>query len=79
LRDQPDGEKLLKKINCIAGDITQPNLNLSNDDEKTLQDSVDIIFHMAANVRFDQSLKTAVLFNTGEPKICWTWLALSKN
>jgi fatty acyl-CoA reductase len=68
LRDQPDGEKLLKKINCIAGDITQPNLNLSNDDEKTLQDSVDIIFHMAANVRFDQSLKTAVLFNTGGTK-----------
>ncbi|XP_044260931.1 fatty acyl-CoA reductase 1-like [Tribolium madens] len=68
LRDQPDGETLLNKIYCIAGDITQPNLNLSNDDEKTLKDNVELVFHMAANVRFDQPLKSAVLLNTGGTK-----------
>ncbi|RZC41503.1 fatty acyl-CoA reductase 1 [Asbolus verrucosus] len=68
LHDQPHGEKLLNKLYCIAGDITQHNLNLSNDDEKTLQDNVDVVFHMAANVRFDQPLKSAVLLNTGGTK-----------
>lgn len=68
LRDQPNGEKLMSKICCIAGDITLDKLNLSNDDERELQHNVDIIFHMAANVRFDQPLKSAVLLNTGGTK-----------
>lgn len=68
IRDQSNAEKVFGKLACIAGDVSMPNLNLSNDDEKTIKDNVDVIFHMAANVRFDQQLKAALLMNTGGTK-----------
>mgnify|MGYP005984419535 CR=1 FL=1 len=64
MRNQPNSEKLFNKLYCISGDTTQANLNISNDDQKTLQDNVDVVFHMAATVRFDQTLKAAVTHNT---------------
>lgn len=53
------------KLYCVCGDITKPCLDLSNDDFHMLCDKVDIIFHMAANVKFDQQLKDALMMNTG--------------
>jgi hypothetical protein len=37
---------------------------LSIEDRKTLVDSVNIVFHAAASVRFDDPLKDAVIMNT---------------
>ncbi|XP_050316023.1 putative fatty acyl-CoA reductase CG5065 [Anthonomus grandis grandis] len=65
LRDKPNGEEILGKLKCLTGDVTYPNLNLSEADQKELEDNVTTVFHMAANVRFDQPLKSAVLLNTG--------------
>ncbi|KAL1502734.1 hypothetical protein ABEB36_007836 [Hypothenemus hampei] len=65
LRDQPNGEKILGKLKCLHGDVTYPNLNLNDEEVKELSDNVTTVFHMAANVRFDQPLKNAVLLNTG--------------
>jgi len=65
IRKKENSAKLFSKIICIAGDITEENLGLSNDDDALLQNKLDIIFHVAANVRFDQPLKTALLMNTG--------------
>jgi len=54
----------LKKLIVIVGDITIEELALSMADKKRLTEKVSIVFHMAANVRFDLSLKTAVKMNT---------------
>ncbi|XP_030767994.1 putative fatty acyl-CoA reductase CG5065 [Sitophilus oryzae] len=65
IRDQSNGEKLLNKLQCVSGDVTYPNLNISEQDLGLLKENVTVVFHMAANVRFDQPLKNAVLLNTG--------------
>ncbi|XP_060532881.1 putative fatty acyl-CoA reductase CG5065 [Cylas formicarius] len=65
IRDQPQGERILSKLQCCSGDVTYPNCNLSDQDLVLLRDNVTTVFHMAANVRFDQPLKSAVLLNVG--------------
>jgi len=54
----------LKKLIVIHGDITIEELALSVADKKRLTSKVSVVFHMAANVRFDLSLKTAIQMNT---------------
>lgn len=49
----------LKKIKIIEGDLLDPNLNLTESDRKTLCDNVSIIFHSAADVRFEKPLVDA--------------------
>lgn len=46
----------LKKIKIIESDLLDPNLNLTDSDRKTLCENVSIIFHCAADVRFDKPL-----------------------
>ncbi|KAG7214156.1 hypothetical protein KM043_001507 [Ampulex compressa] len=58
------GERL-KKIVVIPGDITEEGFSLSRQDRERLIDEVSVVFHMAANVRFDLSLKAAVKNNVG--------------
>ncbi|KAL6257450.1 hypothetical protein P5V15_011021 [Pogonomyrmex californicus] len=54
----------LKKLVVIIGDTTIEELSLSVADKERLINNVSVVFHMAANVRFDLSLKTAVKINT---------------
>lgn len=54
----------LSKIYVIKGDVSVEGLGLTENDENELIDNVNLIFHCAANVRFDQTLKDAVNFNT---------------
>lgn len=65
IRDRSDGEKLFGKLKVICGDVMQNNLNLSKENAEMLKENVGVVFHMAANVRFDQALKPALLMNTG--------------
>ncbi|XP_066144787.1 putative fatty acyl-CoA reductase CG5065 [Euwallacea fornicatus] len=65
IRDQPDGEKIFSKLKCLNGDISYTNLHLTDDEVHELEKNVTAVFHMAANVRFDQPLKNAVMLNTG--------------
>lgn len=53
----------MSKIVVIKGDVTIDNLDLSSNDENELIENVNLIFHCAANVRFDLSLRDAVNFN----------------
>ncbi|XP_044739087.1 putative fatty acyl-CoA reductase CG5065, partial [Chrysoperla carnea] len=55
----------LTKIVPLAGDVSLPNLGLSKEDADTLRKNVTVVFHCAANVRFDQKLANAINFNTG--------------
>lgn len=54
----------LKKIVVINGDTTIEGLGLSLTDKNRLIEDTSVVFHMAANVRFDLSLKTAINLNT---------------
>jgi len=51
------------KIVPVKGDIAEENLGLSDEDWETLQESVEIVFHSAATVRFDEDLKDAMCLN----------------
>ncbi|EDV98004.1 GH17190 [Drosophila grimshawi] len=55
--------KYSSRIKGIYGDCLQPGLGLSLNDRKMLTDCVHIVFHMAATVRFDEKLKTAIKIN----------------
>ncbi|XP_018353624.1 PREDICTED: putative fatty acyl-CoA reductase CG5065 isoform X1 [Trachymyrmex septentrionalis] len=56
-------ERLMKLV-VIHSDITVEELALSVADKERLMNNVSVVFHMAANVRFDMSLKTAIRMNT---------------
>lgn len=52
-----------EKLIPLKGDIKVEGLGLSSADRNTLIEKVSIIFHVAANVRFDNALKETVLQN----------------
>ncbi|XP_068081071.1 putative fatty acyl-CoA reductase CG5065 [Anabrus simplex] len=53
----------LNKIVPITGDITEPELGISQSDQNLLIQTVSIVFHSAATVRFDEALKLSVTIN----------------
>ncbi|CAL7951758.1 unnamed protein product [Xylocopa violacea] len=55
---------ILNKIYPVKGDVTLPNLGISPEDRMMLQQRVNIVFHSAATVRFDEPLKVAINMNT---------------
>lgn len=48
---------LRKKLVAVVGDITIPDFGMSLEDRQTLIDNVNIVFHSAASVKFDDPLK----------------------
>lgn len=61
----------LRKIVFVAGDISKPNIGLNHIDLQMLKENVQIVFHSAATVRFDQGIKEAVNLNTLGSKRLW--------
>ncbi|KAK9886421.1 hypothetical protein WA026_016701 [Henosepilachna vigintioctopunctata] len=53
----------LQKVLPIEGDITQPELAISINDRNMLVRNVNIVFHSAATVKFDEKLKLSVTIN----------------
>ncbi|XP_018318430.1 putative fatty acyl-CoA reductase CG5065 [Agrilus planipennis] len=53
----------LNKVEAIEGDITQPELAISPSDAARLAHSVNVVFHSAATVKFDEKLKLSVTIN----------------
>ncbi|KOX67597.1 hypothetical protein WN51_09035 [Melipona quadrifasciata] len=51
---------VLKKIHPVKGDISLPDLGLSQEDRIMLIENVNILFHAAATVRFNEPLNVAV-------------------
>uniref|UniRef100_A0A182M7X1 Fatty acyl-CoA reductase n=1 Tax=Anopheles culicifacies TaxID=139723 RepID=A0A182M7X1_9DIPT len=58
--EQPE---LLDKMVPVQGDVSLLGLGLSQNDIEMMR-NVSVIFHVAASVRFDDPLKTAILLNT---------------
>lgn len=44
-------------IHVMKGDMSEPSLGLSEDDQRLLHETVEIVFHSAATVRFDEELR----------------------
>lgn len=53
----------IKKVFLINGDISQPDVGLNDEDKKIITSEVNVIFHCAATVRFDEPLKRACQIN----------------
>lgn len=53
----------MSKIIPVAGDVTEPELGISADDQDMLIQSVSVVFHSAATVKFDEALKLSVTIN----------------
>jgi alcohol-forming fatty acyl-CoA reductase len=47
----------------VSGDVSADSLDISTDDERMLTESVEIVFHCAAIVRFDLTLIEAMKTN----------------
>ena len=71
---------LLKKVEAVEGDITEENLGIDDETERYLVDqgnitmncvgrvltgAVNVVFHCAATVRFDEDLTKSVAMNVG--------------
>jgi long-chain acyl-CoA synthetase len=63
LSPQSDNLDPHNKIRVLAGDITRNNLALSNETYGELTNNLTHIVHSAANVKFQQSLESAMLVN----------------
>lgn len=55
--------EIVNKVHVVKGDVLEPNLGLSANDINTLATRVELVFHCAANVRFDQPLRPMVNMN----------------
>lgn len=55
--------KLRHKIVTIAGDCSSAGLGLSLLDRQTLVSNINIVFHAAATIKFDEILKLALDIN----------------
>ena len=50
------------QIEPIVGDLSLPSLGISQEDETKLINSVSVVFHSAATLRFDEPLKYEYLY-----------------
>ncbi|XP_041746443.1 fatty acyl-CoA reductase 1 isoform X2 [Coregonus clupeaformis] len=58
--EQPD---FAEKIVAVNSDLTLPELDLSKEDQETLADCINVVFHCAATIRFNEPLKDAMQLN----------------
>lgn len=63
-RIRESNPKQLEKIIVIKGDVSIDGLGISEADKIKLIENTTVVFHCAANVRFDQAIEEAVNMNT---------------
>lgn len=61
--DPLDKKKYFSRLHLINGDLREIGFNISENDERDLVDEVELFFHLAADVRFDENLRDAILAN----------------
>uniref|UniRef100_A0A1I8NWD6 Fatty acyl-CoA reductase n=1 Tax=Stomoxys calcitrans TaxID=35570 RepID=A0A1I8NWD6_STOCA len=64
-----------EKLVAIEGDSQELGLGISSEDLQQIQ-NVSVIFHVAATVRFDEKIKTAILLNT---RGCYELVKIAQN
>ena len=55
--------EVFEKVIAVPGDITEPKLAISSQDEEMLINDVSVLFHVAATVKFDDDLADAIKMN----------------
>lgn len=55
LQDEQPG--FAEKIIAVSSDLTLPELDLSKEDQNILTENIDVVFHCAATIRFNEPLK----------------------
>ena len=55
--------RVFEKLTPVAGDITLAGLGISAPDVAMLCDNVNVVFHSAATIKFNEDLKSAVEMN----------------
>lgn len=63
LRIKHERPKFFHKISAISGDISLPGLGMSPEDRQKLAAEVNIVFHGAATVKFDEHIRIALNIN----------------
>jgi fatty acyl-CoA reductase len=63
-RIRTESPALFNKIVSVHGDVSETDLGLNEEDRRCIVTEVNIVFHAAATVRFNESLKSAVTLNT---------------
>ncbi|EDV42334.1 uncharacterized protein Dana_GF17060 [Drosophila ananassae] len=61
LRSKPDA---LQRVHPIAGDCSEPDLGISEQDRRILASEVQVVIHGAATVKFNEPLHIALAINT---------------
>ena len=56
----------LEKVVPISGDCGEPGLGIGESDQQLLADSVSIIFHLAATIKFDAPLRSVIVLCMNE-------------
>jgi len=52
--EQPE---FVSKVYAVSGDIAEEGLGLQADQQAYLEDNINVVFHSAATIRFDEPLK----------------------
>ncbi|VVC44680.1 Male sterility, NAD-binding,NAD(P)-binding domain,Fatty acyl-CoA reductase, C-terminal [Cinara cedri] len=63
MRLKHERPKFYHKVSAIAGDASLPGLGISQSDRAKLAEEVNIVFHAAATIRFDEHIRTAININ----------------
>lgn len=59
----------MKKVEAISANMEAPDLALDEIDRKKITEQVEMIYHCAATIRFDEKLQKAVFLNTRGTKL----------
>ena len=57
------GADIFQKLVAVAGDIGEENLGLGSADRRLLTESVDVVFHSAATLDFEATIRSNVTIN----------------
>ncbi|KAJ8868606.1 hypothetical protein PR048_030144, partial [Dryococelus australis] len=57
------GARLSEKLVALSGDLSEPGLGLSAEDRELLCSEVTMVFHLAASIRFNEDINTALKNN----------------
>lgn len=68
VKNQRGLAELMSHCKIVSGDVTQINLGISEDDRKEIVENVDIIYHMAATIRYVIS-KVLIMVNEGDQRL----------
>ncbi|GLH03063.1 Fatty acyl-CoA reductase, partial [Gryllus bimaculatus] len=63
-RVRAERPEVLSKVVAVSGDVSEARLGLSPADRARLAEAVSVVFHSAATVRFNETLRAAVTLNT---------------